>query len=302
MKQNLLLLFSVIVIAFSSCEKSYSPGGVTSGGSSSGGTTGGGTTTTSPLLLKLVGISGTDTSSIDTYSYDANNRFITYSAYSKDVTQTPVSIQTTNYIISRNSSGNITQFTQQTITNGTAANSPVPHVLHYPSGSNNCDYEVAKQDIGGGVIYRDSIVFKYSGNVITGYSTYSQIDGIIPYSLYSTTTFTYDSKGNTSLIKLTVLNATGGVSGVADFTYKYDDKNNPLNFGNEMIYLGQSMGVTKNNITNYDIKIVGSSTTTVNFVFNYNYNSISYPTSGNATATGNIPVYPSSVKMTYIYK
>ncbi|MFZ8528512.1 hypothetical protein ACO1NJ_14410, partial [Staphylococcus aureus] len=86
-----------------------------------------------------------------------------------------------------------------------------------------------------------------------------QIDGLSPYSQYSTITYTYDSNGNTSAIHVVI---TGTTSVTGDFTFNYDTKSNPLDFGNEMIYLGQETGVTKNNITSFNSVFVSSSTTT----------------------------------------
>jgi len=299
----LLLGFSMLI--FTACQKSYTIPGYTytpptTGGGTSGGGSSSGGSSTGVYLSKTVTLDGTDTFGVNIFTYDANNKVVNYYIYSKSNSIATVA----NYSIARNSSGSINQFTVKTAA-GSTSQPDVVHNLYYSSNSANCDYAISRQDFGGGLYNRDSIVYSYSGNNIIKSVDYNQIEGLTPYTKTYIYTYNYDANNNLIYASLSLdASLTGGVSSLTELNFQFDNMNNAeVNFGNDLIYLTALGGKAKNNAINYLGKATsGTSITTTTTTYNYTYNSAGYPTSVVQTNGGSVPVSPVTLKTNFYYK
>ncbi|MDE3235368.1 MAG: hypothetical protein KGO81_05380 [Bacteroidota bacterium] len=285
------LLFVLLLIVFASCQKEFSIDTTNLGTSSGNGN--------AVLVSKIVMMVGSDTSTVGEFRYDSVNRPVYIKNTSID-TFGQKTIQ--EYIITRNSAGNITQFTTQ-VTDPAVGVVVTNTTVHYPSGSSNFDYRLTKS-VNAGVTIIDSVVYTYNGNKVATLTDYYG-DGVSPYSQLASATYNYDGNGNITTVSMnyptSVLN--NGVLSDLVYSYQYDSKNNPTNFGNDLMLLFGDE-VAKNNFVSLQIKAPNPTPSSfgLNESITYTYLSNGYP----ATATmKSVSVNPDDTtvgNITYYYQ
>jgi len=264
-----LLLYPVIfLVLISSCKKDDAPA-------------------SKNLLDKVVTKVGAD-STVTTYSYDAQNRFV------RESTNDPVNNETSSVNLIRDNNGRVTKLIDEVI--GSSSESTTTDFFYLsPSDARLRNGKTIYTDLG--VILKDSIAYEYSGNQVTRTNHYySENNG--PYVMYDYYAYTYDSRNNVSSVKYYVLGSGGtNFELYATITYTYDDKINPIYSKDDalMEYIGNQY-VSPNNVTS--LTYTDPSSPADNFTANvtYEYRSDGRPIKSTTTALG------SSSVSTYSYK
>lgn len=296
MRSNLFLLSCLLVLGFSSCQKSIEWNDLvltpTTPVTPTPGTTGGN------LLVKMVSLSSTDTVTY-IYGYDSVKRLI-------KLTQVGVSsgdkVDETEYYI-RDAAGKLIQHTKISYSSTSALPSKYDTVyskLHYPTGSSNFDYVIESANSGNGYV-TDSVTFAYTNNRVSQYKYYATSPSRQPILVYHIDV-TYDASGNVINEKLYTYNFTTTPTLSTDNAFTYDNKISPLQYGNEsFVGLGENFAGPNNVVSLLITDKSGSSTNTVSVNYNIAYNSNSYPATANGTAivTG---APAQTLQLTYFYQ
>ena len=283
MRSNLFLLFCLLVLCFTSCQKSIEWNDlVLTPTTPTTPTTPGGGTTTGSLLVKAVSLSLTDTLT-EMYSYDASNKIIKTQTVG---TSSGSKVDMSN-IYTRNSSGNITKYVQINYSassfNASGYDTTVT-VIHYPTGSSNFDYVLTQQEFLG-FVFSDSTVFTYTAGKITRQTSYMTDLLTGGYIINQYLDYTYDANGNVTSAK-TYSYTTGTTADlVATYTFAYDTKKSPLVMGNEAFIISSPPSYGPNNFTKYDVVDVTTPLNSLYISSKYNYNANSYPSDATITAT-----------------
>jgi hypothetical protein len=283
MRSNLFLLSCLLVLCFTSCQKSIEWNDlVLTPTTPTTPTTPGGGTTTGTLLVKAVSLSLIDTLTA-LYSYDASKKVIKNQTIG---TTSGSKVDMTN-IYTRNSSGNIIKYIQINYSASSFSASgydTAVTVIHYPLGSSNFDYVITQQEFLG-FIFSDSTVFTYTAGKITKQTSYLTdflTGNYIPNQYLD---YTYDANGNVSSAKAYSYGTGTTPTLAATYAFTYDTKKSPLVMGNEAFIISSPPSYGPNNYSKYDVV---DATTPLNSLYissTYNYNSNNYPLDATITAT-----------------
>lgn len=283
MRSNLFLLSCLLLLCFTSCQKSIEWNDlVLTPTTPTTPTTPGGGTTTGTLLAKTVSLSLTDTATV-LYTYDASKKLIKM----QTVGTSSGSKVDNSSIYTRNTNGNVVKFTEisySAVSLNSSGYDTITSTIHYPTGSNNFDYAVSTQEFFG-FIFADSTVFVYTGGKITRQITYMTDLLTGAYDINRSIDYTYDASGN-NIVSAKAYSYTTG-TGVLDATYAfaYDSKKSPLELGNDAFL---SLGPTSygtNNFIKYDMNDAAVPLNSFSVTSAYNYNTSSYPTDVAITAS-----------------
>jgi hypothetical protein len=213
-----LLLFCTLSTVLFSCQKEASfesSGSIgNTGGSGSGGTT------TGTLLVKSVGVTGTD-STVTTYTYDNKQR---QNTMIMDATGSMPMHQYRK--LEYDSIGRIAKIIQAIGQNGATPDTSID-IIHYPSATAmEMDYDVNNLTMnmyGISMTTSDSTLFVYTNGKIT--STVSYMNNSMLGTGYFQSTrndFIYDAASRVSTIKLNGTTAPGApLSSMGDEVYTY---------------------------------------------------------------------------------
>lgn len=286
MRSNLFLLSCLLVLCFTSCQKSIEWNDlVLTPTTPTTPTTPGGGTTTGTLLIKAVSLSLTDTTTV-LYTYDASKKLIKSQTVG---TSSSTKVDNSETFI-RNANGNVTKYTMirysATSFNASGYDTTIT-TIHYPNGSSNYDYSIITQEFLG-FVFSDSTTYEYSNGKIVRSKLY--ITDIVTggYLLSSQTDYTYDANSNLTLYKTYDYTTSTSPTLVASYTFEYDTKKSPLILGNEGIVLNRQSAVGANNVSK--LTLIDNTNTppvTLGFIVTYNYNANSMPSDTKTVVTYN---------------
>lgn len=286
MRSNLFLLSCLLLLCFTSCQKSieWNDLALTPTTPTTPTTPGGGTTTGS-LLVKAVSLSLTDTTTA-LYTYDASKKLIK----SQSVGTSSGSKVDDSETFIRDANGNVIKYIS--IRYSTTSFNPSGYdttvtTIHYPTGSNNSDYSKMTQEFFG-FVFSDSTTFVYSSGKIVKTNLYITDFVTGTYLLSSHTDYTYDANGNVASFKTYDYAASATPTLVASYTFEHDTKKSPLILGNEGIVLSRPSSVGPNNVNK--LTLIDNTNTppvTLGFTVTFNYNANSMPSDTKTVVTYN---------------
>jgi len=283
MRSNLFLLSCLLLICFTSCQKSIEWNDLTlTSTSPTTPTTPGGGATTGTLLVKTVSLSLIDTATV-LYTYDASKKLVK----SQTVGTSSGSKVDYSYIYTRNANGNVTKFTEISYSSASLNSSgydTTVSIIHYPTGSNNFDYAITTQEILG-FVFSDSTVFVYTAGKITRQITYMTDLVTGTYAINSSMDYTYDASGNNIIAAKSYSYTTGTAVLNASYAFTYDSKNSPLILGNDAFLSAGPTSYGSNNFLKYDFTDASVSLNSFSVASTYNYNTNNYPSDVAITAT-----------------
>jgi YD repeat-containing protein len=265
--KKLLLTPFILLLLIASCKKDDAPAAKN-------------------LLDKTVTKVGAD-STVTTYTYDAQNRFV------KESTNDPVNNETTSLTLTRDNSGRVSKLVDAVT--GSSSESLTTDFFYLSTADAKLkNGKTIYTDVSG--TYKDSAAFEYNGSQVTRTNHYySQNNG--PYVLGDYYVFTYDSRNNITSVKYYRLASGGTFPLVGTITYTYDDKINPIYSKDDALieYLINQY-VSPNNVTT--LAYTDATSPADNFTVNvaYEYRSDGRPTKSTLTVLG------SSSVTTYSYK
>lgn len=272
------------LLAFSSCEKAYTPGDINPPaptGSSNGS-----------LLVKNVTIANTDTT-VTTYEYNTSKQLTKMNeTFNSGGTTSNIT-----YKLMRDNDGKVVQVVLGNPKSNTSVfTDSVVQSIHYPAGSLNFDYKLFSFRLGA-LNITDSTAFTYTNGRVTNIFDYRNKPGSV-YTLAGKVEYTYDLSGNMSIAKIYSY-STITANDTLTVTLFYDDKKATLQLGNEAHLLGIGQLTAKNNIIKaVSVSADGKTTDTSTSTVIYQYNANNFPVS--AVITQN----PGGIisKATYYYQ
>lgn len=273
--RKLLFALTAATLFLTACQKEVS----TENGN--GNTGGGGGGTTDSLLSRLVYVAGADSVAND-FSYDASRRLV------KSTMTSTSAGGNQEFRIYRNASGIMNRYTVLgDQLSGLGIDSLVT-IVAYNSSKSQYAYSTSTFNLGG-VDISDSTAFNYNtGKQLTEKVSYAKASPT-QYVAYAKTEYTYNGD-NIASEKYYTFDATSG-QWTLEFSYSYtfDSKINPMNFGAEglialsdFIYASAPYG-SANNATKSDYVDATDPTNNISYQTTYTYNSSNKPSSGTAT-------------------
>jgi hypothetical protein len=171
------------------------------------------------LFYKEVGKRGND-SIVSNFWYDGMGRL------SKGYFEESFGGQTSTLTVTRDNNGRVSRIVWD-IKGPTSATSIMDFFFQSANGP-EIKYAKAINGVGSQDIVLDSMIYEYSGAVVTGMKHYYSWGG--PYVFQAYYTYSYDSRNNITSYKHFVPDAGGsGVSLRSELIMTYDDKINPYN-------------------------------------------------------------------------
>lgn len=272
-----LIIFSLLVLFFASCQKGISWDDLNSTGGSANG----------KRIVKLIQKSGSD-SAIENYSYNAANSLIEYSAVQ---TISGASADADIKFV-RNSSNIITKSitTSNQLTQVGISDITTSYV--YDAASSRYKYSITSVTLSG-VSYKDSIVYSYdAANRFINYLEYA--DNGVGYDLNSKEDYTYTGNNVSSAKLYSYDPATTSYTLEETDNFEFDAKTNPFQFTADAVPLRvmdiYSTFYSANNLTKRTKVTTSPSATTVTTA-TYTYNSNNMPATAvlsNGTSTANL--------------
>lgn len=269
MKNKFVVLFSLVVIVFISCQKEIDWG------------LGNGSTT--QKLIRIKSKTGTDTTQID-YFYDAAKRIIR----EKTTGIVGGANLDNELIINRNSSGIITTSVQKAAALVAVGVDSVVTRHNYSTVTSRYTSSVFALAIPGTAI-TDSAVYNYdAGGRIISDAHYLQISGLpipLPALLSLKNNYIYSASGvNIVTIQREAISTPGGsLSPVSSQDFTFDTKINPLIILNEAILLTRTGLYNGNNATKTILSNTIAPASNFTMDYTYQYNSSNKPDSSFGT-------------------
>jgi hypothetical protein len=278
-----------VLLAGTSCQKKYERPDLTPETD---------TVTAAGLLLTKMEINASGTKSTYTYSYDKKGRLA-------DVAwETANSGQNIIYqwsFLREDTSGKCLAIHQR-INSALYPATGILFVTHYASASApDFDYMVAGYMIAGNAPVSDSTTFTIAGGKITKYNQFVDYMNT-GYQNSALIEYTYDNNGNVTNVKNYGDDGTGTgkLKLIENIDTEFDTKVNPLQLGQEGIFLNGQRIFSKNNIAKSTTTNYASSATGIksSAVYAITYNAENKPVSAIVTDASNAN---SVATMTYTY-
>jgi hypothetical protein len=229
------------------------------------------------ILAKVVTKEGTD-SIVISYTYDAQNRFVGES------TNDPINKETFNRSLSRDNNGRVTKITDAEVSS--TPGSTFTDFVYL--GTTDTKIRNGKSSfLQSGQTIFDSIAYVYNGAQVARTNHYWSTASI-PYTLIEYYEYTYDARGNNTLVKYYQTNASGtSFPLVYTASFTYDDKINPLYSKDDALveYFGNQY-ISPNNITGITFNVPGSPSSNFIGTITYEYRSDGRPTKSTTTISG----------------
>lgn len=300
MRSNLFLLSCLLVLGFSSCQKSIEWNDLVLTPTTP--TTPSGGTTTGTLLMKMVTLSDADTLTYN-YTYDAANKLVKITTIGLS---NGSKVDDTEILI-RDASGKLTQYNKisysSTSTNASGYDTTSTRV-HYPAGSSNFDYTVSNMFVSGFYL-TDSTVYTYTNNKISQSKLYYSNSLTFGQSVLALgSSYTYDANGNLLTLKNYDYISAATPTLYSEVSYTFDTKKCPLVLGNEAIVMNadQSFIGLNNGLTAAYKDYSSTQNLSINISYTYSYNTNGYPTQASGTGTSNLSSVPSKLQAFYFYQ
>ncbi|MGN6491978.1 MAG: hypothetical protein ACTHLE_08290 [Agriterribacter sp.] len=222
------------------------------------------------LLTKVVlKAEGASDSTITTFSYDNNKKL-------RKISSLPVGITNDLYLETesryyRNSAGMVERYVEfyRLWDSGTPLGVDSVVAIIYNNGTQYTKAIIAGQDLGGDP-YKDSALYSYNdkGQIseFKKFSTdYSNVEFLEDHS-----TFTYDAKGNISVMRLEYQDDSQSNNPAQIVSFQYDDKIGAINLGPDALLTGIFTAVFSGSSNPVKVDDSENGTTTVAYEYNSN--------------------------------